>query len=296
MSILLIIVLFSGSATAQYDKGNEVTISNTSDGQNTLVNNESAVIFEDQVSDGNSVVVTMALLPEGGYVVIRELMDGASGPLAGNSGYLEPGEYSLVEVELREPIDSGQELIAMTHIDDGDEMYEFPGPDVAYSVDGDIVSDSAMVTIETEANSENNESAVSFEDQDTEGNMVVVDSVSLPDGGYVVIHASENGSAGDVIGHSQYMETGNHSDVEIRLDAPIETDQEVIAMTHMDDGDGVYQFPGPDVPYTSDNVPVTDSAMITVENGSSSQTPGFGIVLTMGLLFVAGYCSKNRRM
>ncbi|MDW7732690.1 MAG: hypothetical protein SCH66_09725 [Methanolobus sp.] len=295
-------VICSSSAAAQYDDGNEVTITDSNDEGNASVNNESTVTFEDQTSDGNSVVVATAFLPEGGYVVIHEVSDGAAGPVVGNSEYLEPGEHSLIDVELDEPLDSDQELIAMNHIDDGNEVYEFPGPDGPYTINGDAVTDSAMMTLETGTTVEDNESTVMdnestviFDDQSTEGSMVLVASVSLPDGGYVVIHESGNGSAGTVIGNSEYLEAGNYSDVEIELDTPIDTDQELIAMTHIDDGDQIYQFPGPDVPYTSNGVPVTDPAMVTVESEPSAQTPGFEVLIALSLLFIAGYYYRRKQ-
>ncbi|QLC50469.1 hypothetical protein HWN40_09590 [Methanolobus zinderi] len=291
--------MLSMSAAAQYEEDYEITVVDT-DEDNASVDSESTgnvstVTFEDQVSDGNSIVVDTVFLPEGGYIAIHEVVRGAVGPVVGSSDYLEPGEHSLIEVEMEQTLDSDQELIAMPHMDDGNEVYEFPGPDVPYGVEGEPVTDTAMITVESEMTGTDNESTVNFEDQSSEGGTVVVNSVFLPEGGYIVIHESANGSVGPVIGNTEYMEAGEYSDVEVTLGLPIDTDQELIAMPHMDDGNEIYEFPGPDAPYTSNATPVTDSAMITVESGTEAQAPGFGIVLAMVFLVLAGYLARKIR-
>jgi predicted ribosomally synthesized peptide with SipW-like signal peptide len=111
------------------------------------------------------------------------------------------------------------------------------------------------------------EASVNFEDQESDGSSVLVDSVTLPDGGYVVIHASDDGAPGDVLGNSPYLSAGTSSDVTVSLDPPISSSQELIAMAHMDDGDQEYEFPGDDGPYTKDGAAVIDAAQITLPPG-----------------------------
>ncbi|MEF8799472.1 MAG: choice-of-anchor L domain-containing protein [Halolamina sp.] len=105
--------------------------------------------------------------------------------------------------------------------------------------------------------------SVNFEDQESDGSSVVVDSATLPSGGYVVIHASDNGSPGAVLGHSSYLSDVTNTDVTVSLDSPISSSQELIAMAHKDDGDQQYEFPNADGPYT-DNGAVIDPAQITI--------------------------------
>ena len=102
--------------------------------------------------------------------------------------------------------------------------------------------------------------SVTFGDQDSDGSSVVVQSATLSDGGYLVIHDE----SGAVLGHSAHLDAGEHSNVEITLDSSISSDQTLIAMAHTDDGDQEYEFPDADGPYTTDGKPVTDPATITL--------------------------------
>ena len=106
--------------------------------------------------------------------------------------------------------------------------------------------------------------SVVFSDQESDGASVVVDEAVLPEGGYVVIHASDDGSPGEVLGHSSFLPSGTSTDVTVDLDSPISESQELIAMAHTDDGDEEYEFPDADGPYTTDGAPVIDGAQITV--------------------------------
>ena len=119
--------------------------------------------------------------------------------------------------------------------------------------------------------------SVTFDDQTvTNGsNTVTVESATLEDGGFVVIHSvpvvPDNGTAADsVVGNSEFI-ADNASDIQITLDEPITANTTLVAMAHRDtDGDQAYNFPelngtAVDGPYTFEGAPVVDSANITVE-------------------------------
>ncbi|MFD1587607.1 type II secretion system F family protein [Halorientalis brevis] len=76
--------------------------------------------------------------------------------------------------------------------------------------------------------------SIQFEQQ-FGGETVTVDSVSLSDGGYVVLHLYT--PTGDVIGRSQYLEPGTHDDVEIRVNRELPDDVTVVAVPHLDTND-----------------------------------------------------------
>jgi len=109
--------------------------------------------------------------------------------------------------------------------------------------------------------------SVTFDDQESDGTSVVVDSATLPSGGYVVIHESVDGAPGPVLGHSSYLPAVTSTGVTVQLDTPISESQELIAMAHMDDGDQQYEFPDADGPYTVNGAPVIDAAQITIPDG-----------------------------
>lgn len=80
------------------------------------------------------------------------------------------------------------------------------------------------------------------------GSTISIDSVTIPDGGFVVIHASdEDGKpvAPASIGHTA-LDPGSHEDVSVELDEAVESGGKVFVMLHDDTGEeGTYEF-GPD--------------------------------------------------
>ena len=83
------------------------------------------------------------------------------------------------------------------------------------------------------------------------GDTVTIQGMTLDQPGYVVIHMDNNGQPGPVIGRSDLIATGYHSNVEVEIDGT-RAGAAVYPMLHYDDGDGVYNFPGPDAPVTVD--------------------------------------------
>ena len=127
-----------------------------------------------------------------------------------------------------------------------------------------------------EAVMEDDEDAtVTFSDQTTDGETVVVDEVTMASGGFVVIHDSSllvGEVIESVIGTSEYLEPGTHENVEVTLDEPLEEDETLIAMPHRDTNDNeTFDFVETegedDGPYlTADDEPVTDRAVVTVDD------------------------------
>ena len=67
------------------------------------------------------------------------------------------------------------------------------------------------------------------------GETVTVDSVSLSEGGYVVLHIHR--PDGDVIGRTEYLDPGTHKNVEIRVNQELPDDVTVVAVPHLDTND-----------------------------------------------------------
>lgn len=95
------------------------------------------------------------------------------------------------------------------------------------------------------------------------GSTISIDSVTIPDGGFVVIHASdEDGKpiAPESIGHAA-VDPGTHEDVSVDLDEEVASGDKVFVMLHDDTGEeGTYEF-GPDstdvdTPTMNDGQPV----------------------------------------
>ena len=235
------------------------------------VTESATVSMSDQPSNGESVVVDRVALSEGGFVTIHDstVTEGQTfESIRGTSAYLGPGVHEDVRVDLADPVNESTTLVPMAHRDtDGDRTYTFEesngSADGPYTADGAVV-DTASVTVAENA-------SASLANQTTGGNHVVVESVFVPEGGFVTIHDSTllDGETFDSVrGTSTYLDAGYHTDVTVLLDDPVENDSTLVAMPHMDtDGDQNYTFVesdgGADGPYTADGA-VVDTGDITV--------------------------------
>lgn len=131
------------------------------------------------------------------------------------------------------------------------------------------------------------DASVEFEDQTMEDSTVVVASVTLPEGGFVVIHDDtlDDDAVGSVVGVSEYLEAGTHTDVNVTVqittngnggnggDGGNDTNEiTLIAMPHQDTNDNQeYDFEDSDGqddgPYTETvgGDAVTDEAQVTTD-------------------------------
>lgn len=114
----------------------------------------------------------------------------------------------------------------------------------AYESSGTTTTTSAVGVVDEP---ETGPAEVVFPDQRIEGSAVVVDSVTLPDDGFVVLQGDEGGAPGDVIGVSDPLSGGTTLNVPIAFYVPIEADSLVYATAHVDmDRDGRFTYEPPD--------------------------------------------------
>ncbi|WP_158058998.1 DUF7282 domain-containing protein [Halorussus halophilus] len=129
-------------------------------------------------------------------------------------------------------------------------------------------------------NQTTNASSVTFENQTSNGSAVTIANVTVPDGGFVVVHDREllNGSVLDsVLGASAYLEPGTHENVTVTFDEQIEADQLLLAVTYRDtNGNETFEFVRSqgeaDSAYVVENQVVIDDAAVTVEAQSAETT------------------------
>jgi hypothetical protein len=108
---------------------------------------------------------------------------------------------------------------------------------------------------------------------ESDGTSVTVASATLPVPGFVAIHSDEGGSPGPVIGVSELLAAGLSTDITITLDEPLTASGTVFPMVHVDaNGNGVYEFPGVDVPGVTDTGEVAVVAL-EVEVASATAEP-----------------------
>ena len=71
-------------------------------------------------------------------------------------------------------------------------------------------------------------------------NSAVVTLVTMEDDGFVVLHASNKGQAGAVVGTSRLLRAGAYDNLRINYDVAQSNGAEIIAMLHADNGDGEF--------------------------------------------------------
>ncbi len=103
---------------------------------------------------------------------------------------------------------------------------------------------------------------IEVSDQEVMDGTVVVDLVVSDGPGWIVIHADDDGSPGEVIGY-EAVSDGENMDVEVEIDTDLVTET-LYAMLHVDaEVVGVFEFPGDDVPVQVEGETVTVSFTAT---------------------------------
>lgn len=123
----------------------------------------------------------------------------------------------------------------------------------------------------TETDTEDTPSpTITFSDQtSSNGKTVVVDQMTLPDGGFIVL-SPEGGSQ---TWPSPYVDPGTKTDQPIDLPQQIDGEQTFTATIYRDtNGNGEYD--GADKAYTVQGSPVSDTATVTAENGGGNGNDG----------------------
>ncbi|MFC6716113.1 CARDB domain-containing protein [Natrialbaceae archaeon GCM10025810] len=140
-----------------------------------------SITFEDQRGNGSSVTVEDVRLSEGGFVVVQD----GSGETVAVSEYLEPGEHDTVTIEADES--EGEllgRLTATAHRDTtDDEEYAYNETDGEedrpYLEDGYPVSDTATVTAEDSASSEEFDDSFVVESMDAPSSATTNETINV---------------------------------------------------------------------------------------------------------------------
>ncbi|WP_255195694.1 DUF7282 domain-containing protein [Halorarius litoreus] len=263
-----------GSADGPYTSDGTIVVDSAS------VTVSASVTYTQSQSGGTAATVDRVELSEDGFVTIHDssLLDSATfESVRGTSAPLEAGVHHDVRVELDEPLQNDDTLIAMPHKDTNDnDEYDFvtsngeqDGPFT--NGNGDIVLAASQVEL-----TDDTAATVTMADQSSGGNLVYVESAYLPSGGFVTAHDSSllDGATFDSVrGTSAYLEPGHHEHIPVRLEEPLEESDTIIAMPHFDTNDNQqYDFVtsegGEDGPYTDgDGNIVLDPGNVTYGAG-----------------------------
>jgi PGF-CTERM protein len=232
-----------------------------------------AVSMSAQPTDGTHVVVDRAELSQPGFLAVHNesLLDGeVTGSVVGHSEYLDAGVHEDVRVELDAPVEN-ETVIPMPHMDtNGDEAYRFV--ESGGETDGPFLNAGGSAVLDTAPVENWMSASVAAANATTGGHHVGVDSVFLPEGGFVTVHdatVTEGQVFESIRGTSEYLGPGLHRNVTVALDDPLNESGTVVPMAHMDtDGNEAYTFPESegetDGPYTADGGAVIDTSYQTV--------------------------------
>lgn len=238
---------------------------------------EPAIQVDDQVTDGQTITISRVQFADDGWVAIHADEGGEPGGEAiGQSDELGGDELHVgvdVQVQLDASADETVRLHAVLMSDDenatGDEAGGQANVSMAFTVH---VSDAqAVVAAGPQELDDEGEIAVPGTNETEEEVEIEVDLARLNVSGFLVIHLDNGGAPGAVVGNSGLLDAGEHRDTSIQMnrsDLPEdETNFFVWVMLHLDDGDGEYQFPGPDGPITVDGTPVMTPVPVAWEDG-----------------------------
>ncbi len=101
-----------------------------------------------EIESGNVITVPQATLLEGGYVVLYKVDSRGEASVVGESAFLSEGTHTNIRIQLDNgPVAELQAIAAILHADDGDEKFEYPGPDRHLTNGSLIASDIDVVGI-----------------------------------------------------------------------------------------------------------------------------------------------------
>jgi PGF-CTERM protein len=244
----------------------------------TFTLNESSAYIEDEdnveeVSDSASFVerkVTFDAVTEDAddkKLLVYDLSDNKTVTVSGDSTVAPGTEFSLrVRSDGASPFLKSQQVTVQ---EDGSFAATFDMSNVEKSTEFTTQARGLSDEINSELNVE--KATISASDATAQGtaDTVTVDNVKLPQGGFVVVHAED----GSVLGVSDYLEAGQHSDVQVTLEEPLQIGEHSIdVMAHQDDGNSEFDSANADTPYTADGSPVTATATVTVEEPTYTVT------------------------
>ena len=279
-------------------------------GQSQNATNAS-VELADQTTDGPTVTISRARLPEGGFVVLH-------GP-----GFSSVGVLDRSAIAVSEPLSAGVHRNVMLSVSssvpggylnqsalngtgnytaiayrdsNGNNRFDYIASggevDAPYTAgsgtDERLASSTAQITVsgtrgDLNATTPSGQASITFEDQRTNGSNLTVQSVTLPDGGWVVVHNSsytppQSNPLTSTVGISPYLDAGEHRNVTVELlNGTVTRNQTLVARPSKDTNDNQrYDYVRTqgfqDVGYTVEGQVLTAQAQVTVPASAAPPT------------------------
>jgi hypothetical protein len=99
-----------------------------------------------------------------------------------------------------------------------------------------------------------------------QGPTVVVPEVNLSQPGWLAIHLTDStGQLLEVLTNSPYLYSGTTKDIKLYLPGNIPSGTKMKAVLHRDDGDQIFEYPGPDMPLIQNGQTVASEFTYTPE-------------------------------
>jgi hypothetical protein len=126
----------------------------------------------------------------------------------------------------------------------------------------------------------------------TDDGQVTIDSVTVPEAAWLVIHAEHDGQIGEVLGETA-VPPGTSSSIIVTID-PLRATSRLAAMLHRDAAEiGEFEFPGPDAPWMEDGQTVAGSFDVDIRVARPEITLADQEILDDGLLQVEAVYAIN---
>ena len=110
-------------------------------------------------------------------------------------------------------------------------------------------------------------------DQKLDGDNVTIDDASLPDGGFVVVY----NQSGAPIGHTGYLDAGDHENLSVSLNVTVETAQVFVVSPVRNNGSESYNASADSMVYqTANGADVTDTSYVYFQERGEATTTDDG--------------------
>lgn len=171
--------------------------------------------LDPQVTDGYAVVVAGGLLPAPGFMVLQEVDGDAPGAVLGVSDLLPAGPVSAVTLNLANPLRASASLMIVAWVDRDENGIFTPGEGgdaMAVRDDGILAAGVADITVLPLEPAE-----LDVDDQESDGDTIVVSRLVMPSAGFIEILADAAGSPGSRLG---FVAVGSGTRQGVSVDLP----------------------------------------------------------------------------
>ena len=292
--------VLSGAGLVELSSANETT-------QNQ---SNSSITVNNQTISGSRIVVQSVTIPSSGFVVLDLSGAGVAGVLEEDavavSEQLPAGTHQNITIPINQSPPGGvanrsslnntgnyETIVYRDSNNNGRFEYLTSGTRtdkpmiIGSGAQERLVSDNAQITIEGSRGDPNATPApsatIQFTDQRANGSAVTVESVTLPEGGFVAVHSESylrpwGDPTQTVLGHSQYLPAGTHQNVSVELTNGSTTQgRSLVAVPSRDTNanqnyDYVETDGFRDVSYTVDGETVSDQAAVGGSGSSNSDS------------------------